>query len=69
MNLGGTRLAALGHFRVKTFPLQNELRSHILRAIEIAFDHENRDIIIKTSLAAETRGVAEDVRHEAFCGP
>src|SRR6267143_2613860 len=46
----------------------NELRTHSWGAVEIAFDHEDGDVIIETNLAAEICRAAEDIGQEAFCG-
>ena len=46
----------------------SELRTHSCGAVEIAFDHENSDIIVESNSAAELCRAAEDIGHEAFCG-
>ena len=63
------RSAPAGPAGLQAFPSWNELGTSSWGAVEIAFDHENGDIIIETDVAAEICRGAKDIHHEAFWGP
>src|SRR6266850_1132919 len=51
----------------KTFLSWMELRSHAGGAVEVAFDHDNSDIIMETYVAAEVCRAVKDIDREPFC--
>jgi len=59
---------ARGPARPKRFSRGNELPTHSWGAVEMAFDHENGDVIMETNLAAEICRVVEDIGCELFRG-
>jgi hypothetical protein len=67
-NWTGRVCATPGPAGPKAFLWWNELRTRSRGAVEIAFDHENGDIIIETNLAAKICRAAEDIGHELLRG-
>ncbi len=67
-NTSGHRASqgALAFVSLSAFLSRNDCRSHSRQAVEIAFDYENGDIVIKSDLTAELSRVAEDIDHELF---
>jgi len=51
----------------KTFLSWMELRSHAGGAVEVAFDHDNSDIIMETYVAAEVCRAVKNIDREPFC--
>src|SRR6266852_9121083 len=45
-----------------------ELRSYAAGAFEVAFDHDNSDVIVETNVAAEICRAVKDIDRELFRG-
>lgn len=55
--------AIRGPAKIKVFLSWSELLTQSCGAVEIAFDHENGDIIIEANLATEVFRAPEDIVH------
>jgi len=60
------RPTGIGLARSKTFFADGELRAHASGAVELAFDHHNGDVIMKTNVAAEICRAAKDIDRQLF---
>src|SRR5712671_7408685 len=52
--------------RSKTFFVDGALRAHASGAVELAFDHYNGDVIMKTNVAAEVCRAVKNIDRQLF---
>ena len=60
------RFTGIGLARSNRFFADGELRAHASGAVELAFDHHNGDVIMKTNVAAEVCGAVKDIDRQLF---
>ena len=63
-----TRTRSTGIALARSNPLfaDRELRAHASGAVELAFDHHNGDVIMKTNVAAEVGRAVKDIDRQLF---
>ena len=54
------------HCLYRTHHHASELRSHAGRAVEVALDHDNGDVIMETNVVAEVCRAVKDIGREIF---
>jgi hypothetical protein len=60
------RPTGIGLSRSKTFFADGELRAHVSGAIELAFDYDDSDVIMKTNVTAKTCRAVKDIDRQLF---
>ena len=61
------RFTGIGLARSNPLFADRELRAHASGAVELAFDHHNGDVIMKTNVAAEVCRAVKDIDRQLFC--
>ena len=61
-----TRSTGIGLARSNPLFADRELRAHASGAVELAFDHHNGDVIMKTNVAAEVCRAVNDIDRQLF---
>ena len=60
------RFTGIGLARSNPLFADGELRAHGSGAVELAFDHHNGDVIMKTNVAAEVCRAVKDIDRQLF---
>ena len=51
---------------IRDFLVDGELRAHAGGAVELAFNHDNGDVIVETNVAAEVCRAIKDIDRQLF---